>query len=67
MFKAGILVANGRWHLTRCTLMDRLEFWKAIEDARGRASGDTDAVAAHATAILAALPREQIAGAAQPL
>ncbi|MBC6457893.1 DUF4240 domain-containing protein [Actinomadura sp. HBU206391] len=49
--------------------MDRQQFWDLIEDARTKASQGSDArtVADHATASLAALPREQIVGAAQPL
>jgi hypothetical protein len=47
--------------------MDRQGFWKVIDDARARASGDMHAVAAHAVEIVAALPPEEIVGAAQPL
>ncbi|MEV4611414.1 DUF4240 domain-containing protein [Kitasatospora sp. NPDC049258] len=47
--------------------MDRDEFWQLIEQARGSVSDhdDGEAVAARATALLAARPREEIVAAQQ--
>ncbi|RAY15721.1 hypothetical protein DPM19_08035 [Actinomadura craniellae] len=47
--------------------MERRELWEVIEEARRRAPGDAEAVAEEMVAILAALPRERIVAAAQPL
>jgi len=45
--------------------VDADQFWALIEDARSRADdpADSDAVAAHATGLLSALPPEQIIAA----
>jgi hypothetical protein len=48
--------------------VNKQEFWAVIEQARADAdSSDAEAIAARAAELLAVLPPEQIAAAAQPL